>query len=140
MKAVFSCFILFIFLFSCSLRLPKVVNSTRQDWSVLQKNISGTVFHLVLKSTTSNAELKIDSLCISKEIIKDFKYSVLGKSNTTTDFTQGDSILISFNKENKKNYLKYSKHKHDGVFIRLRNKNKFVKITAFKILPPIIND
>lgn len=140
MRLGFYTIIVFILLYSCSFRIPVVVDSTRQDWSIVKRNSSGTVFHLVIKSTTTNTELKIDSLCISDEIIKDFKYSVLGKSNTTTEFTKGDSVLISFNKTNNINYLKVNNCKSDGIFITLKNKKKTIKIKSYKILPPIINE
>lgn len=120
--------------------MPKVISSTRQDWSVGQKNISGTVFHIVLKSTAGYSELKIDSLCISNEIVKEFKYSVLGKSNTSTDYIKGDSILISFNKDNNIKYMKYNNIEYNCVFISLNNKKKTVKLNSFKTLNPIIND
>lgn len=138
MKKIFSILIVIVFFTSCNFYSPKFIKCTQQEWSIKSKNISGTVCHLVLKSKTDSSKLKIDSIGIFNKLITDFKYSVLGKSNTTKKFYKGDSILISFNitSNNKYNYF----DENNCVFIHLGNKNKRVKIQSILKLPDIIND
>ena len=132
-------FILIVFsVSSCNTFSPEFIKSSQQEWSINSKNSSGTVYHIVLKAKTDSSLLKIDSIAVGNKIIKTFKYSVLGKSNISKDFEKGDSILVSFNLVDNE---KYNFYNHENcVFVRVKNKNKRVKIESLLKLPSIIND
>jgi hypothetical protein len=121
----------------CFPKLPKFIKSTSQEWSVGINNSSGTVYHILFKVFNDTSQLKIDSLEISDQKIKDYKLSVIGKSNTDTFFSCGDTVLLSFN------YLGIIQtsetSKNNYIFYRINNKNRKLKIKTIKELKPLLN-
>ena len=82
---------------SCSEKRLVLLKSTSQTWSNSDKSSNGTNFHFLLKTFNDKTDLIFDSLCINNKLIKNFHFSVLGKSNTYTDYIPGDTIIISIN-------------------------------------------
>jgi len=113
MKLLF--FLILLFLISCTptLRLTK---ATSQYWCVKEKNIEGVNYHILLKTKASYINLSFDSITVNNASIKDFSYSVIGKSINEQKFKQGDTIIISFNKIGDKHaepihiYYRYLQH------------------------------
>ena len=121
----------------CFPKLPKFIRSTSQKWSIGINNSSGTVYHILFKVYTDTSFLKIDSIEISNQKIKDFKLSVIGKSNTETYFSSGDTVLLSFNYPE---IIQSSETcMNNYVFYRINNKNRKFKIKTIKELKPLLN-
>lgn len=130
-----------IFLNSCASNHLVLLKSSSQKWSTIDNSSSGTNFHFVLKTFANKDDLKIDSLCIQNKLIKTFHYSVIGKSNTYTNFLSGDTILVSVNSiENSSeiNSSCSSKSNYDSfIFFTHKNKSYTVNIKSMKILPEL---
>jgi hypothetical protein len=121
----------------CSPMFPEFIKATSQQWSSEMNNSKGTVYHILFKAYADTSCLKIDSIKISNQKIDDFNLSVIGKSNTDTYFTFGDTVLLSFNYQG---IIEYSeKSKHNFIFYRLKNKNRRLKINTIKELKPLLN-
>ncbi len=88
--------ILSISFLSCRVHL-KELRSTSQLWCVPQNNLYGINYHLTFKTLADYNKIKIDSLWLHNSWIKNFHYSVIGKSNTETRFFKGDTVLVSIN-------------------------------------------
>lgn len=138
MKFIFY-FLLAFLLISCSITPLKLIKSTSQNWNISNKNISGTNYHIILKTLKDTTALKIDSLCIKNQIISNFNLSVIGKLNTYKNYLTGDSILISVNIiENQNSKLKYcncNKNSKLIVFYSINNKQHTKKIKSIIVLP-----
>jgi hypothetical protein len=116
-----------------------LLKSTSQSWSTIDKNISGTNYHFLIKTLADKTDLIIDSLCVNKRLIKEFHYSVIGKSNIYTNYIKGDSIIVSVNEsengvENKigcnciKNYNSY-------IYYSFKNKKYTLYVDSMLNLP-----
>ncbi len=81
---------------SCKATLNEI-QSTRQRWCVDEKNLAGINYHFTLKSMADGKHITFDSLYIHGQWLKNFHFSVIGKSNTETVFHKGDTVLLSIN-------------------------------------------
>ena len=142
MKYIYFALFINVFAISCSSRLPKLIRCTSQQWSVGANNSSGTVYHIVIKASADTLRLKIDSLYLSNHIITDFKLSVLGQSNLSSNYRKGDSILISLNHQDNKGVTeKINKYTVDGknvIYYSLNKKKHFLRIDPIKVLTPLL--
>lgn len=140
MKFVFHIILAFLFS-SCSITPLKHIKSTSQKWNIVEKNISGTNYHIVLKTFRDTNIIKIDSLCINNKIITNFNLSVIGKSNTCKNYIMGDSILISVNImdniNNKFNYCICNKNSNLSVYYSNKNKQHSIFIKSIQTLPTL---
>lgn len=102
MNKIFLILILLLTLNSCSLPL-KLYKATAQRWCV--GDIKGVNYHILLPSKTDYNHLTLDSILIDSSdiMVKQFNYSVIGKSNTFQQFQQNDTIIISYNASNQVN-------------------------------------
>lgn len=128
-----------IFLNACTSNKLILLKSTAQTWSSTDNNISGTNYHFLLKTLASKNELKIDSLCIKNKLITNFNYSVIGKSNTYTNYIKRDSILISLNETNNKtqrnNNCSCLKNYSSCIYFSFKNKSFELYIDSMINLP-----
>lgn len=116
---------LLLVLSSCKVNLIEL-RSTSQKWCVPNNNIHGINYHFTLKTQADYTSLKIDSIKLHNKWLKNFHYSVIGKSNTETKFFKGDTILISVNMMDTL---------YDGsVLIHYSFKNKLKLIPIIKII------
>jgi hypothetical protein len=132
---IFSIFGLFIAVSCTSLQF---LGGTRQDFSIEKHNINGRVYHILFKTRIDSGTINLDSLCISHNIVTDFSFSVLGKSNKYTAYLKGDTILISFTLNENKFYHKSKVN--DCIFISCRKSNHKISIQNLKILNPTVNN
>ncbi len=116
--------ILSLIVSSCKIHL-KEIRSTRQMWCVLQNNLYGINYHFTFKTYSDFTQLKFDSIKLHDIWIKDFHYSVIGKSNTERKFLKGDTILISVNK--------LDTIVNDNIFIHFSVKDKLKTVSISKI-------
>ncbi|MBI5539962.1 MAG: hypothetical protein HY951_07885 [Bacteroidia bacterium] len=130
-----------ILLYSCTSKQLVLIKSSSQKWSTVDKSSSGTNYHFVLKTFANKNDLKIDSLCIQNKLIKTFHYSVLGKSNTYTNYLSGDTILVSVNSienSSERNSSCSCKSNDDSfIFFSHKNKSYTVNVKSMKILPEL---
>lgn len=82
--------------YSCKAPLTEI-KSTQQRWCVHEKGIYGINYHFTFKTRKDYQHITFDSVWIHNQWIKNFHYSVLGKSNTETRFDANDTVLISIN-------------------------------------------
>ena len=124
--------IIYCCLFSCSTTHLKFIRATSQKWASEQGDISGTNYHIVLKTLCDSNILKIKSLCIESKNFTNFNLSVLGKSNTYYNYSKGDSILISINIVDKEisNRESCNCYRKDKINISYFYKNKLHNINT----------
>lgn len=90
--------LVFVLFFTYSCRAPLTeIKSTQQRWCVEEKGIYGINYHFTFKTRKAYQHLTLDSVWLHNQWIKNFHYSVLGKSNTETRFDVNDTVLISIN-------------------------------------------
>ncbi len=81
---------------SCKAPLYEI-KSTQQRWCVEDKGIYGINYHFIFKTRKDYRSLSLDSVWLHNQWIKNFHYSVLGKSNTDIQFKPEDTVIISIN-------------------------------------------
>ncbi len=130
--------LLTIFLNSCNSKQLILLKSSSQTWSTTDKNISGTNYHFLLKTLANKNELQIDSLCVKNKLITNFHYSVIGKSNTYTNYIKEDSIIISINEPNIKTTNNKTcaclKNYASCIYYTYKNKNYQLNVDSIIIL------
>lgn len=126
---------------SCSQKQLLLLKSTSQSWLTKENNLYGTNYHFLLKTFANKNDLKLDSLCINNNLIKNFHYSVIGKSNTYINYISKDTILISINAiENKSGTLNNclcKKKNSSCIYFSFKNKNHILNINSITILPDL---
>jgi len=136
---VFILLFISVLYFGCTFQKPKCITCTRQAWwSIKTSNSNGTVYHIVIKASADTEKLRIDSVRIASCIIKDYHLSVLGKSNTSTYYKPGDSILISFNHLGFIDTIENNRKNENIIYYTLNNKNRRCKIDSIKTIKSLI--
>jgi len=120
-------FFILLLLISCS-PILHFTKATSQYWCVKEKNIEGMNYHILLKTKTSYVNVTFDSLTVNNASIKDFSYSVIGKSINEQRFKQGDTIIVSFNKIGEKHLEPIR------IYYRYKQRPKSILISNIKEL------
>jgi len=134
-------YLIYIFLisFSCSNSYLTNIKATSQNWNIKnQNNITGTNYHILIKSKLNHKSLIINNLCVNNKLITKFNLSVIGKSNNFIYFEPNDTIIISVNVNNVDNF-DFCNCKKNSIIIdySVRKKQKHKVVNDITILPDI---
>lgn len=126
---MFASLFLLIF-YSCTPAL-QLTKATSQYWCVNEKKINGVNHHILLKTNVSYSELTFDSLKCNKTLIKDYNYSVIGKSINEQRFNKNDTVIISFNR------IGVAKAEPITIYFSLNHHQKCINVNNFSLLKPL---
>ncbi|NSW45716.1 MAG: hypothetical protein HPY79_07885 [Bacteroidales bacterium] len=121
-------YLLFVLFFQSCTSSFIITKATSQYWCVKEKNIEGINYHILLKTKASYVNVTFDSLTVNNASIKDFSYSVIGKSINEQKFNQGDTIIVSFNKIGEKHLEPIR------IYYRYKQRPKSILISNIKEL------
>lgn len=116
------CFVVTCVVLSCRAPLDEI-KSTQQRWCLESKGMYGINYHFTVRTARDYRQIRLDSIWLHNRWVKQFHYSVLGKSNIETQFEPGDTILISVNVgdtiQGNSCLLRYSfRNKHKEIMMR----------------------